>query len=78
VIDVANQHWSDLPRWQKAGALIIAPAEIVLTTMAAIDLIRRPSGQVRGPKALWWAGIFVQPLGPIAYLKWGRSARPKA
>ncbi|OJF14754.1 PLD nuclease N-terminal domain-containing protein [Couchioplanes caeruleus] len=71
---MANPHWSDLPRWQKAGTLIVAPAEIVLTALAVADLIRRPSAEVRGPKALWWAGLLVQPLGPIAYLAWGRSA----
>ncbi|AGZ40210.1 PLDc N-terminal domain-containing protein [Actinoplanes friuliensis] len=76
---MAKQSWvevkeqlDELPPWQKAGALVVAPLEIILTVAAAVDLVRRPSAQIRGPKALWWLGIFVQPIGPIAYLKWAR------
>ena len=37
-----------------------------------VDLMRRPASQVRGPKLLWAAGFVVQPVGPVAYLLWGR------
>jgi len=37
-----------------------------------VDLVRRPRAQVRGPKALWMMGLFVQPVGPVAYLALGR------
>lgn len=46
--------------------------EVVLTTVALIDLARRPRESVRGPKALWALGMGVQPIGPIAYLLVGR------
>jgi phospholipase D-like protein len=76
---VAKQPWqeaknqlSELPRWQRIGTLVVAPLEIILTVTAAVDLARRPSSRIRGPKALWWLSIFIQPVGPIAYLKWGR------
>jgi hypothetical protein len=49
--------------------------EVVLTAVAAVDLARRPRREIRGPKAAWWLGILVQPLGPVAYLGWGRRAR---
>jgi hypothetical protein len=76
---VAKQPWqeaknqlSELPRWQRIGTLVVAPLEIILTVTAAVDLARRPSSGIRGPKALWWLSIFIQPVGPIAYLKWAR------
>lgn len=54
--------------------MIIAGAavEIALTAFALTDLARRPASQVRGPKPLWVATCFVQPVGPIAYLLLGR------
>jgi len=68
----AKEQLSELPNWQRIGTLVVAPIELVLTVTAVVDLIRRPATQIRGPKAIWWLGIFVQPVGPIAYLKWAR------
>jgi hypothetical protein len=53
---------------------VLAPVEIILTSIAAVDLARRPRQQIRGPKPLWWLGILIQPFGPVAYLGWGRRA----
>ena len=64
--------FTELPRWQRITTLVVAPIEIILTVTAAIDLARRPPSEIHGPKALWWAGILIQPVGPIAYLKWAR------
>jgi len=69
---MAKQPFSELPRWQQIGALVLAPIEVALTITAAVDLARRPADQIRGPKALWWLGILIQPLGPVTYLKWAR------
>jgi hypothetical protein len=54
--------------------MIVAGAafEIALTAFALADLARRPASQVRGPKLLWAATCFVQPVGPISYLMLGR------
>jgi len=71
---MTNRKWRDLPRWQRTSALVLAPVEIALTTMAAFDLARRPQPQIHGPKVLWWPAILVQPVGPMAYLSWGRHA----
>jgi hypothetical protein len=46
--------------------------EVVLTTVALVDLARRPKRLVRGPKRWWLMGFAVQPIGPIAYLALGR------
>ena len=68
----AKYRLSEVPRWQRIATLVAAPVELVLTATAAVDLARRPAARIRGPKALWWLGIFVQPIGPIAYLTWAR------
>lgn len=72
---MTRRQWHELPAWQRTATLILAPVELVLTSVAAVDLARRPAQQVRGPKGLWWLGIFVQPVGPVAYLGWGRHGR---
>lgn len=46
--------------------------EVALTTIALVDLVRRPSEEVRGPKVLWALGCVVQPIGPMIYLAFGR------
>ena len=69
-----QRKWQDLPRWQRTSTAVLAPVEVVLTTLAARDLARRPRWQIHGPKALWWLIILVQPIGPVAYLGWGRRA----
>jgi Phospholipase_D-nuclease N-terminal len=69
---MTQRTWTELPGWQRWTAAVLAPIEVALTTAAAIDLARRPGAQVRGRKALWWPVLFVQPVGPVAYLVWGR------
>jgi hypothetical protein len=44
----------------------------VTTTVAMVDLARRPRSRVRGPKLAWVAAAVVQPFGPVAYLLFGR------
>ena len=51
---------------------VASAIEIVLLAFALVDLRRRPAGRVRGSKRLWASVCFVQPVGPIAYLLFGR------
>jgi hypothetical protein len=67
-----QDRWVELPRWHQAGIIALAGAEVALTAAAVVDLIRRPRARVRGPKALWFLALPVQPFGPIAYLTLGR------
>lgn len=69
---MATKKWSEMSPAQKGAIVAGAAVEIVLTTVALVDLARRPAESVRGPKALWALGCFVQPLGPVAYLALGR------
>ncbi|MDT5033175.1 MAG: hypothetical protein QOC94_3346 [Actinoplanes sp.] len=74
-LDEAHDRWEGLPRWQQAGIIALAGVEVVLTTAAIVDLVRRPRDSVRGPKTLWFLTFPVQPFGPIAYLTLGRRRR---
>jgi hypothetical protein len=67
-----RRRWDEMPRWQQAGIVAMGAVEIVLTTKAVVDLVRRPRDQIRGPKTLWALGLTVQPFGPIAYLALAR------
>ena len=40
---------------------------------AAISVAERSPAEVRGPRWLWGALCFVQPVGPVAYLLVGRA-----
>lgn len=69
---MASKKWNDLTPAQRTAVVAGAAVEIMLTTVALVDLARRPAASVRGPKALWALGCFVQPVGPLAYLALGR------
>jgi hypothetical protein len=67
-----KKKWEDLSQGQRTAILVAASVELALTATALVDLARRPRELVRGPKPLWALGCFVQPVGPIAYLAFGR------
>jgi len=67
-----KKRWSDFSGGQQAAILFSSAIEVVLTSVALADLARRPRAQVRGPKTLWVLGCVVQPIGPLAYLAFGR------
>jgi Phospholipase_D-nuclease N-terminal len=69
-----KKQWSDFSGGQRAVILIGSAIEAVVTTVALADLARRPRAQVRGPKTLWMLGCIAQPIGPIAYLAFGRRS----
>jgi hypothetical protein len=68
-----KKNWSDLTPHQQKAIILGGAVELVLTTLALRDLARRPSDQVRGPKALWVLSFAIQPFGPLAYFPAGRK-----
>jgi hypothetical protein len=66
------KRWSELSFEQRVAIVVGAAVELLLTTIALRDLAMRPAGEVRGPKALWFLGCFIQPIGPVLYLRAGR------
>lgn len=67
-----KKSWSDLSETQRRAVVAAGVVETVFTVVALRDLRRRPAAEVRGPKPLWAAACFVQPVGPLAYLTLGR------
>ena len=68
-----KKSWNELSKSERTALLVLASIELALTATALVDLARRPADQVRGAKALWAMAVFVQPIGPIAYLTGGRK-----
>ncbi len=76
---VAHARWLTLSPRTRRVVVALASIEGALKVVALIDLARRPSAQVRGPKVLWAAAIvLVNSAGalPLAYLTRARLAPP--
>lgn len=67
-----KRRWSELPVPARIGVMILAAAQLILQGVALRDLSKRPAAAVRGPKKLWAAVSFLNFIGPLAYLRWGR------
>jgi len=67
-----KKRWSDLSPAAKTAIVVGGAVELVMTTVALRDIIRRPAPEVRGPKLLWVLGFVVQPFGPLLYFGVGR------
>ncbi|MGH3402224.1 MAG: PLD nuclease N-terminal domain-containing protein [Streptosporangiaceae bacterium] len=67
-----GKRWSDLSSGQQRLIMAAAAGELSLKVAALIDLRRRPPDQVRGPKPLWVALMFVNLIGPLSYFAFGR------
>ena len=63
--------------------LVIAAAPLIavgglLAAMALLDLLNRDRADLAGnTKVLWAIAILLIPIGPIAYLWFGRKVKPK-
>jgi hypothetical protein len=78
---VARRRWSELSDRDKRLIIAGAVFEGLLKIAALVDLKRRPSSQVRGPKGLWAViVILVNSLGaaPLAYFLFGRRKTPES
>lgn len=67
-----GKRWSDLSAGQQRLVVAAAAGELSLKVAALIDLRRRPPDQIRGPKPLWVALMFVNLIGPLSYFAFGR------
>ena len=68
-----KKSWGDMTPTQKKVVVVAGIVEVAVTAWCANDLKHRPAELVRGPKLLWAPALSVQPVGPIAYLLWGRK-----
>jgi hypothetical protein len=69
--------WQDLSSTQRRGLSLMMLIQLGLLAFALVDLARRPSREVRGRKLAWLPVLFVNFLGPIAYLTLGRKRRSR-
>ena len=67
-----KKRWSELSPAAKTAIVVGAFLELVVTSIALRDLIRRSPDEVRGWKPVWAVGLFVQPIGSPLYLLLGR------
>ena len=72
---IRRRKWDELTSRQQTAVLVAASVELSLTATALVDLARRPAAEVRGSRGWWFLGLFVQPVGPVAYLLYGRRPR---
>jgi hypothetical protein len=69
-----RKRWADLSPAARAAIVVGGVAEVVITTFALRDLMRRPARAVRGPKLMWVTTFVVQPFGPLLYFVAGRRS----
>jgi Phospholipase_D-nuclease N-terminal len=67
-----RKSWADLSPATRAAIVAGGVAEVIVTTLALLDLVRRPGQDVRGPKLFWITTFVVQPFGPLLYFAAGR------
>jgi hypothetical protein len=68
-----KKRWSDLSPGQQRATVAAGIVELGMKVAALVDLRRRPAEEIRGPKALWVALLFVNFVGPAAYFAVGRK-----
>ncbi|GAA1498084.1 PLDc N-terminal domain-containing protein [Paeniglutamicibacter kerguelensis] len=72
-----KKHWNDLSvvsRWRIA---ILGITQLAIQFVALRDLAKRPADGVRGSKSAWAAASFINFIGPVAYLVFGRIPNKK-
>jgi len=72
----AKKRWSDMSTTQHTAVVAAGVVQVSMAAAAWIDLARRPTQQVRGPKALWAVVIAVNFVGPAVYFAVGRTPGP--
>ena len=71
----SSKKWENLDPLTRRLIVVACAIEGALKIAASIDLLRRPSNEVRGSKARWAAAVtLINSLGavPVAYFVWGR------
>jgi hypothetical protein len=68
----AHRRWDELAPEQRRAILAAGAAQVALFAAAVTSIRRTPAERVRGPKAAWYAGCFVNWAGPLAWFVAGR------
>ena len=71
--DRQDRNWSSIPGAKQRGIGVAAFVQFALLGIALRDWRKRPGSQMRGgSKWKWFPVLFVNVVGPIIYLVWGR------
>ncbi|MGE3961017.1 MAG: PLD nuclease N-terminal domain-containing protein [Dehalococcoidia bacterium] len=68
-----RRSWGDLSSGQKRGIGVGGLIQIALLLYALRDWFQRSDDEIRGRKLFWLPALFVNFVGPIAYLTVGRQ-----
>lgn len=68
-----KRRWRDMTGKRKARMALRGPLQLALTIWTLRDIRRRSDDQIKGSKRFWTILAFVQPVGFIAYLLFGRQ-----
>lgn len=71
----AKKRWKDLNSATRFRIVVLSAVQLSLQFVALRDLTRRPKELVNGTKGTWVALSFVNFVGPIAYLVFGRRSK---
>ena len=70
----SGREWKDLSGARRTRIVVRAAIQMALAAWALWDIHRRPASKIKGSKRWWTLAAFVQPVGPIAYLLFGRKS----
>lgn len=68
-----RKSWANLTEQQKRTLSGAMSVQIVLLTLALIDIARRPKSDIKGSKPVWVLVSFVNFAGPVSYFIFGRK-----
>lgn len=74
---MAKPKWDDLTEQQQGSIVLAIIVQVALALVAFGALIGRPKEYVRGSKVAWFFGLFVNFVGPLAFLLFGRKSKAK-
>jgi|SRR5215212_6839111 len=69
----SKKKWKDFSSAQKTRIVVQATIQMALAAWALWDIRHRSADRIKGSKRLWTLAAFVQPVGPIAYMLFGRK-----
>jgi hypothetical protein len=74
--EMKRTRWEDLSQGQRAVVIIMGSIQILLLSLALLDIRKRSSDEIVGSKTMWAMISFINFLGPLAYFLFGRKRLP--
>lgn len=68
-----KKRWNELSVVSRWRIVVLGIVQLALQFAALRDLAKRPAADIRGSKTAWAAASFINFLGPLAYLVFGRT-----